>query len=57
MILNIDRQPSEKLAAIDANASSLSYGELCSFAKEVSSYMSPRSLVFMMTENTVGGIA
>ena len=57
MILNIDRQPSEKFAAIDANASSLSYGELCSFAKEVSSYMSPRSLVFMMTENTVGGIA
>lgn len=57
MILNIDRQPSEKLAAIDANASSLSYGELCSFAKEVSSYMSSRSLVFMMTENTVGGIA
>ena len=57
MILNIDRQPSEKLAAIDANASFLSYGELCSFAKEVSSYMSPRSLVFMMTENTVGGIA
>lgn len=57
MILNIDRQPSEKLAAIDANASSLSYGELCSFAKEVSSCMSPRSLVFMMTENTVGGIA
>ena len=57
MILNIDRKPSEKLAAIDANASSLSYGELCSFAKEVSSYMSPRSLVFMMTENTVGGIA
>lgn len=57
MILNIDRQPSEKLAAIDANASSLSYGELCSFAKKVSSYMSPRSLVFMMTENTVGGIA
>lgn len=57
MILNIDRQPSEKLATIDANASSLSYGELCSFAKEVSSYMSPRSLVFMMTENTVGGVA
>lgn len=57
MILNIDRQPSEKLAAIDASASSLSYGELCSFAKEVSSDISPRSLVFMMTENTVGGIA
>lgn len=57
MILNIDRQPSETLAAIDANGASVSYGELSSFAKEVSSFMSPRSLVFMLTENTVGGIA
>lgn len=57
MILNIDRQPSEKSAAIDANGSAITYGELCLFAKEVSSYMAPRSLVFMMTENTIGGIA
>ena len=57
MILNIDKQPTGKLAAIDANGSAITYGELCMFAKEVSSYMAPRSLVFMMTENTVGGIA
>lgn len=56
MILNIDRQPSEKLAAIDANGQSVTYGELSSFAKEISWYIEPRSLVFMMTENTVGGI-
>lgn len=56
-MLNIDRHPSEQLAAIDANGSALTYGELCSFARGVSLFMKPRSLVFMMTENTVGGIA
>lgn len=57
MILNVDRHPSEMLAVIDSEGTTISYGELYSFASEVSSYMDPRSLVFMMTENTAGGIA
>lgn len=57
MILNLDRQPSEALAAIDSDGNTISYGELVSFSGTVSSVMPARSLVFMMTENNAGGIA
>lgn len=57
MILNLDMQPSATLAAIDADGHAVSYGELISFAKELIPLMDSRSLVFMMTENNVGGIA
>lgn len=57
MILNSDRYPVEKPAAIDAQGNVLTYGELCTFPKEVVEHLAPRSLVFMLTENTVGGIA
>jgi len=57
MILNLDRQPSEALAAIDSDGNTISYGELVSFSGTLKSVMPARSLVFMMTENNVGGIA
>lgn len=57
MILNIDKQPREALAAIDAAGNQLTYGELCDFSNELETAMSSRSLLFLMTENNVGGIA
>lgn len=57
MILNIDKQPSEALAAIDAVGNRLTYGELCYFSKMLESAMPFRSLLFLLTENNVGGIA
>lgn len=57
MILNLDRQPSEALAAIDSDGNTISYGELVSFSGTLKSVMPARSLVFMMTENNAGGIA
>ncbi|MBR5835365.1 MAG: AMP-binding protein [Bacteroidales bacterium] len=57
MILNLDRHPFEKPAAVDARGNILTYGELCTFSKEVANNLDSRSLVFMLTENTVGGIA
>ena len=57
MILNLDRHPFEKPAAVDAQGNILTYGELCTFSKEVVNNLDSRSLVFMLTENTVGGIA
>lgn len=55
--MNLDRQPSEALAAIDSDGNTISYGELVSFSGTLKSVMSARSLVFMMTENNAGGIA
>lgn len=57
MILNLDRQPSGTLAAIDSDGNAISYGELVSFSRTVSSVMPARSLVFMMTANNAGGVA
>lgn len=57
MILNIDKQPREALAAIDAVGNRLTYGELCYFSKMLESAMPFRSLLFLLTENNVGGIA
>lgn len=57
MILNLGKQQSAKLAAIDTDGNSLTYGELVEFSKQIATVMPPRSLVFMMTENNVGGIA
>ena len=57
MILNLEIQQPAKLAAIDTDGNSLTYGELVEFSKQVVPAIPPRSLVFMMTENNVGGIA
>lgn len=57
MILNIDKQPREAAAAIDAVGNQLTYGELCDFSNELETVMPSRSLLFLMTENNVGGIA
>jgi len=57
MILNLDKQPREALAVIDAPGNQLTYGELCDFSNELETAMPSRSLLFLMTENNVGGIA
>ena len=56
MILNLNKHNPQSIAAIDAQGNELSYGELCGFAEELRMAMSPRSLVFIMAENNVGGI-
>ena len=57
MILNLEKQPREALAVIDAAGNQLTYGELCDFSNEMESAMPFRSLLFLLTENNVGGIA
>ena len=57
MILHIDKQPNKALAVIDAAGNQLTYGELCYFTKMLETAMPFRSLLFLLTENNVGGIA
>ena len=57
MILNLDKQPREAVAAIDAVGNQLTYRELCDFSGELETMMPSRSLLFLLTENNVGGIA
>lgn len=57
MMLNLDKWPGESVAAIDAQGHQLAYGELRAFAEHVRHHMPARSLLFLLVENNVGGIA
>lgn len=57
MILHIDKQPKERLVAIDSSGNELTYGKLLSFSEEIKQYIPQRSVVFFLTANNVGGIA
>lgn len=57
MILQLDKQPQNAVAAIDATGAYLRYGELLSFSDKIKSLLPARSLLFLLTENNIGGIA
>lgn len=57
MILRLDEQPQDAVAAIDSLGNTLTYGELVAFSEEIVSMLPRRSLLFLLTENNVGGIA
>lgn len=56
-LLNIQSKPKDTLAAIDSNGNSLSIGEILALSDVLSGSLPPRSLMFILTENNVGGIA
>lgn len=57
MILHLERQPQEAVAAIDASGNILKYGELLSLSDKMTILLPRHSLLFLLTENNVGGIA
>lgn len=57
MILRLDKWPSESVAAIDSEGGRLTYGGLRAFARQIEGMMPSRSLLFLLVENNVGGIA
>ncbi len=57
MILNLDKHPKEAVAAIDSSGGVLTYGDILSHSEYVSTKLPERFLLFLLTENNVGGIA
>ena len=55
--MNLEKWPRESVAAIDAQSQQLTYGELRDFVEKVGHLMPARSLLFLLVENDVGGIA
>ena len=49
MILHLDRQPHDAVAAIDSSGHILKYSELLSFSEEINSLLPERSLLFLLT--------
>lgn len=57
MILRLDEHPQDAVAAIDSLGNSLKYGDLLAFSEEIGSMLPKHSLLLLLTENNVGGIA
>lgn len=57
MLLDIDKFPEDQLIAIDSHGDSLTVGEVLCLAELMRNALPSRSLLFIMTENNVGGIA
>ena len=57
MILRLNEQPSDAVAVIDSDGRSLTYGELVRLSSEVGGLLPLRSLLFLLVENNVGGVA
>jgi len=57
MVLNLDKHPSESIAAIDSELRTLTYGEIIDFSFDITQYIPKRAVIFLLTENNIGGIA
>lgn len=57
MLLNLDRWHRDSVVAIDSQGNQLTYGGLRGFAERVEHLMPSRSLIFLLVENNIGGIA
>ena len=56
MFLDLDKKPKDKIAVIDDNDDSLTYGDLCDFADTFGKQLPSRSLVFLLAENCNGSL-
>lgn len=57
MILNLTEKPTNSIAAIDSDLQQLTYGELVDFSTTISQHIPHRTLIFILAENNIGGIA
>ena len=57
MMLNLEKWAEDAVAAIDAQGEQLTYGGLRIFVCQAGQMMPSRSLLFLLVENNVGGIA
>lgn len=56
MFLDLDRKERQRIAAIDDSGRSITYGEICDFAKEFAKHLPQRSLIFILSENRIGSL-
>ena len=56
MFLDLDKKDRAKTAVIDDSGRSISYGDICDFAKEFGRHLPQRSLIFILAENKIGSL-
>lgn len=57
MLLNLDKIPADRVAALDSYGNSISYGDIINLSERIEHMVHPRSLMFIMTSNDVGAVA
>lgn len=56
MFLDLDKKDRERIAAVDDSGRSVTYGEICDFAKVFVDQLPKRSLIFILSENKIGSL-
>ena len=56
MFLDLDLKDRNQTAAVDDSGREVTYGEMCDFAKEFARHLPIRSLIFILSENTIGSL-
>lgn len=56
MFLDLDKKNREKVAVVDDSKASMTYGEICDYAKEFKKHLSERTLTFILAENSIGSL-
>lgn len=57
MLLRLNEKPTNSIAVIDSTQQQLTYGELVDFSNTIKQHIPQRTLIFVLAENNVGGIA
>ena len=56
MFIELDKKDRNKLAVIDDNGRSVTYGEICDFSDEFARQLPYRTLLFILSENKIGSL-
>lgn len=56
MFLNLEQRDKSAIAVIDDSRTQLSYGELCEFCDIFKEYVPQRTLLFILSENSIGSL-
>lgn len=57
MYLNLDQRQADRVAIVEDTQRQCTYGELVGFCDEFAQWVAPRSLIFILCQNTVGAMA
>ena len=57
MLIDLDKQPAESLAALDSEGHAVSYGDICVLSDRLRQFLPRRALCFMLVENSAGAVA
>lgn len=56
MFLKLDNKDKKKIAAIDDSGQQITYGDICDFTIEFVKHLPSRSLIFILSENSIGSL-